>query len=99
MVINQVMWGAIAMACTVIALFFLRFWRRTGDRLLVIFAAACFLLGVHWAILSFVDDLDERRPYLYLMRAAAFVLIIIGIIDKNRSAKASRRGFPVASEK
>src|SRR5687767_11695105 len=98
--LNHLIWGAISMACAVIALFFLRFWRRTGDRLLVIFAAAFFLLGTNWAILSLVDDLDERRPYLYLMRAAAFVLIIIGIIDKNRSAKrSSRRGFPIASEK
>jgi hypothetical protein len=28
--------GAISMACLTIALFFLRFWRQTGDRLFVV---------------------------------------------------------------
>ena len=37
--------GAIAMASVVAALFFLRFWRDTGDRLFLIFAAAFFLLA------------------------------------------------------
>jgi O-antigen/teichoic acid export membrane protein len=98
---NPVILGAIVMACLVITVFFLRYWRRTGDRLLVMFAAAFFLLAANWAILSFVDDQDERRPYLYLMRAAAFVLIIVGIVDKNRAVKRSqRRGLSVpAGEK
>jgi hypothetical protein len=92
--LNHFMLGAISMACAVIGLFFLRFWRRTGDRLLVIFASAFFLLGLNWAILTFVNDQDERRPWIYLLRAAAFVLIILGIVDKNRSAKRIVNGKP-----
>jgi hypothetical protein len=38
--------GAIAMASAIVALFFLRFWRDTGDRLFAIFAAAFLLLGI-----------------------------------------------------
>lgn len=92
--INLFMLGAISMACAVIGLFFLRFWRRTGDRLLLIFASAFFLLGLNWAKLTFVNDQDERRPWIYLLRAAAFVLIIISIVDKNRSAKRIVNGKP-----
>jgi hypothetical protein len=87
---NQVILGGIVMACLVIAVFFLRYWRRTGDRLLVMFAWAFFLMAANWTVLPFVDDQDERRPYLYLLRAAAFVLIIVGIVDKNRAAKRRR---------
>jgi uncharacterized membrane protein HdeD (DUF308 family) len=38
--------GAIAMASAVVALFFLRFWRDTGDRLFAMFALAFLLLGI-----------------------------------------------------
>ena len=38
--------GAIAMASAVVALFFLRFWRETGDRLFAMFALAFLLLGI-----------------------------------------------------
>jgi hypothetical protein len=40
------MMGAIAMASAIVALFFLRFWRDTGDRLFAIFALAFLLLGI-----------------------------------------------------
>jgi hypothetical protein len=40
------MMGAIAMASAVVALFFLRFWRETGDRLFAIFALSFLLLGI-----------------------------------------------------
>ncbi len=38
--------GAIAMASAVVALFFFRFWRDTGDRLFAMFALAFLLLGI-----------------------------------------------------
>jgi uncharacterized membrane protein HdeD (DUF308 family) len=38
--------GAIAMASAVVALFFVRFWRDTGDRLFAMFALAFLLLGI-----------------------------------------------------
>ena len=80
--------GAISMACAVIALFFLRFWRRTGDRLFAIFAAAFAILGLNWVALGYFDQ-SEGRSWLYIVRLIAFGLIILGILDKNRSA--SRR--------
>ena len=42
------------MASGVVALFFLRFWRETRDRLFVIFAAAFALLGITRLALIFV---------------------------------------------
>jgi uncharacterized membrane protein HdeD (DUF308 family) len=43
---EQFVMGAIAMASTMAALFFLRFWRDTGDRLFAMFALAFLLLGI-----------------------------------------------------
>ena len=81
--INQFLLGALAMACAVAGLFFLQFWRKTHDRLFIIFAFAFWLLGVNWAALAFTKG-DEARTWFYLIRLLAFVLILIGIIDKNR---------------
>jgi hypothetical protein len=41
-------------------------------------------MGLNWLSLAFVDPGDELRHTLYLLRLLAFVLIIIGIVDKNR---------------
>jgi hypothetical protein len=76
--------GAISMACLTIALFFLRFWRQTGDRLFVIFAAAFGLLMVERLMLATVSTSHELAPYIYVMRLFAFLLIMGAVVDKNR---------------
>jgi hypothetical protein len=76
--------GAISMACLTIALFFLRFWRQTGDRLFVIFAAAFGLLMVERLMLATVSASHEMAPYIYIVRLVAFALIMGAVIDKNR---------------
>ena len=78
--------GAICMACFTIALFFFRFWRRTADRLFAIFGVAFLLLMMERVILVTIDRSHEFAPYVYLVRLLAFMLIIAGIIDKNRRA-------------
>jgi hypothetical protein len=78
------MLGAIVMASVVAGLFFLRFWRRTRDRLFLMFAAAFWLMAVNWAALAFTQA-DEIRTAFYVVRLVAFVLILVAIIDKNRS--------------
>ena len=81
-------WGALAMASSVVGLFMLRFWRQTADRLFVFFAGAFFLLAAHWLGLAVVDPGVESRHELYLVRLAAFLVLVVGIADKN--ARASR---------
>jgi len=85
--LNPFILGMVVMACGVAGLFFLRFWRRTRDRLFAIFAAAFWLLGFNWFLLSFTGPEEEtRRLVLYTLRAIAFMLILIAIVDKNRKA-------------
>jgi hypothetical protein len=75
--------GALVAGYWVAALCFLRFWRRSGDRLFAKFAAAFALLGAQRMALTFMA---EPQPTLwpYLVRLAAFLLILWAIIDKNR---------------
>lgn len=87
---NQFMLGAIVMACVVAGLFFLRFWRKTGDRLFAIFAIAFLILGFNWLALSFTHPEAEIRTALYFVRLLAFVFILLAIWDKNRARSSDR---------
>ena len=76
--------GATVMGSVACALFFLRFWRQSRDRLFAFFALAFLALAANWALLTLSNATDETRHYIYLLRLAAFLLIILGIWDKNR---------------
>jgi hypothetical protein len=88
---NQFLWGALSCGTAVGALFFLRFWRESGDRLFGFFAAGFLVLSAHWTGLAVVDPSEESRHELYLLRLAAFVVLIVGILDKNARARAAPR--------
>jgi len=86
----QFLSGAITVGFLIAGLFFLRFWRRSGDGLFLAFAVAFWLLGLGQALLAFTDAEAEERSFLYLIRLAAFALILISIWRKNRRARAQR---------
>lgn len=75
--------GALTMGAAIIGLFFFRFWQQTRDRLFICFGMCFWLLGLNWLFLALVKR-DEPHSELYLLRLAAFALIIIGIWGKNR---------------
>jgi len=75
--------GAVTLGFVVAAVFFLRFWRRTRDRLFLAFATAFFLLALNQALAQWLGAADERVGYTYLLRILGFVLILVAIIDKN----------------
>jgi uncharacterized membrane protein YeiB len=80
----DLMAGALVMGYAVCGLFFLRFWRQTGDRLFLVFAVAFWILGLQRLALAVVEPAEESRTGLYLVRLFAFLLILGAIIDKNR---------------
>ena len=79
--------GTIVMGFVTAGLFFLRFWTRTRDGLFLAFALAFWLLGLMQALLVFADIPDEERSWLYLLRLAAFALILVSIGLKNRKQR------------
>jgi hypothetical protein len=80
----SLMSGAIMMGSWVIGLHFLRFWKKTRERLFLIFALAFFILGVERVVLAIYSAPDEGNATTYLIRLLSFLLIIAGIVDKNR---------------
>jgi hypothetical protein len=76
--------GASAMGCWTAMLFFLRFWRESGDRLFGLFSASFLLLGLTRFGLALAHDPSEGETYLYWVRLVAYLLILVAIIDKNR---------------
>ena len=77
--------GAVVLGFLVCGLFFLRFWRRTRDQLFLAFALAFALLGAGQGILALANIPTEERSSIYLIRLAAFAVILIAIVRKNRS--------------
>ena len=79
-------WGVLAMASLAAALFFVRYWRASRERLFGFFALAFLGLSANWTVLAIINHpADEARQVLaYVIRLVAFVILIIGIIDKNR---------------
>ena len=82
--LNVILWAMTAMAAFGVALFFLRFWRQTEERLFAFFSFAFALLGVNWTVLAAVRPAAESEHLVYLVRLAAFLVIILAILDKNR---------------
>ena len=81
---EEFLMGAIAMASVVAALFFLRFWRDTGDRLFLIFSASFFMLALTRIGLMLSQARQEGNTHWYWVRLVAFILILVAIVDKNR---------------
>ena len=75
--------GAAALGYAIASVFFLRFWRRTADRLFLAFAAAFALLASNQVLATMLEAGDERTPYVYTLRVLGFVLILAAIVDKN----------------
>ncbi len=87
--------GCILAGYLVISLFFLRFWMRAKDRLFLNFAGAFLLLAINRLMATLLQVPDDTRHFLYLVRLVAFLLIIWGIVDKNRAgAKRSSQPDP-----
>jgi uncharacterized membrane protein len=80
----NLIYGALFTGYSVAALFFLRFWVSSRDRLFAMFAAAFAILAVQRIALALTKTAFEDQSPLYLLRLLAFVIIIWAIVDKNR---------------
>jgi hypothetical protein len=86
--LNTFLGGAIVMGFAVAALIFLRFWKRTREGLFLAFSGSFLLLGVTQALLTLGNFADEERSWLYLLRLAAFLLILFAMFWQNRRGRA-----------
>jgi hypothetical protein len=81
---NDFLLGVTSMGFLVVALFFRRYWRGTRDRFFALFALAFAIMSVNQFALMVAGEDSEFSSWLYMVRFASFVVILIAIIDKNR---------------
>ncbi len=86
MILENFLSGAVTCGFLVAGLFFLRFWKRTRESLFLSFAWAFWLLGLAQAILALGNFPVEERSWIYLIRLAAFMLILFAVFRKNRAS-------------
>ncbi|MCA1566020.1 MAG: DUF5985 family protein [Acidobacteria bacterium] len=82
---NLMLLGGISVASLIAGLYFLRFWKTTGDRFFLFFAISFFVEGVNRAALGLTEQPNEATPFFYLVRLLSFALILVAILDKNRA--------------
>lgn len=83
MPISLFMSSAISTLCFVAAVFFLRYWRSSRDRLFLWFAVSFALEGLNRAVMTLTSQLTEASPLHYSIRAVSFALIAVAILQKN----------------
>jgi hypothetical protein len=75
--------GLVTAGYLIVALFFLRFWRRNRDGLFLAFACAFCLMAANSAVPVIFDIPSESQGEVFLLRLAAFTLIILAVLRKN----------------
>lgn len=85
MLLHDFLSGAVSFGFLVCGLFFLRFWRRTRDPLFIAFALAFALLGIGQAAQALANLPNEQKGSIFLIRLAAFTLILFAVVRKNRA--------------
>jgi hypothetical protein len=83
--------GMTTMGFLLATLFFFRFWQRTSDRLFVYFGVSFLVLAISQAMIAISDIPREDQSWVYMLRLAAFLLLIIGIISKNIQRRTATR--------
>lgn len=76
--------GIVATLSLVAALFFLRFWRRTGDFLFMAFAIAFGAEAVTRTIMALRGIPDTGYSWVYVERLGEYLFILAAILVKNR---------------
>lgn len=76
--------GVVATTSLIAGIFFLRFWRDTHDLLFLAFAIAFLIEAADRTAMLFAEHPNEASPWVYVVRLAAFLIILGGIIHKNR---------------
>jgi uncharacterized membrane protein HdeD (DUF308 family) len=86
-VIEGFLLGVIATSSITAGVFFLRYWKHTRDTLFLAFAIAFIVEGLNRTAMLLLSQPNEGRAWIYLIRFFAFLLIVAGIVNKNRQTR------------
>ena len=83
--------GALAMGCLTVAMFFLKFWRSSGDRLFLYFALSFLTEAINRTAFALGEYARDDSPLYYGIRLLSYSLILWAILEKNWVGRAARR--------
>jgi Ca2+/Na+ antiporter len=83
-VIASLLGGVVLALALVAALLFFRAYRRTRDRLFLLFGIAFVIIALERALLAIVSHPEANEPMDFVPRLVAFGIILYAIIDRNR---------------
>jgi hypothetical protein len=90
----NILLGALLMGDVIAGLFFLRYWKITGDRFFLFFAASFFTGALSRTIVDQNIPPFGLEPFGYVVRFLQYLLIVLAVIDKNRIGV--RTAVPIA---
>lgn len=90
----QILLGAVIMGDLIAALFFVRFWKMTGDRFFLFFSASFVSIAVSRVVVDENVPPFGMEPVGYMIRILSYLFIIAGILYKNRAPRTSRSVAP-----
>lgn len=88
--------GTLTALAFVIGAAFARYYVLSRDRFFVFLAITFWVLGANWASLA-SEVSEEDQPYFYIPRLFAFLVLLAGIVDKNRR-RVSEPAMPPSHE-
>lgn len=91
--LSQVLLGAVIMGDAIVALFFVRYWKITGDRFFLFFAASFVAIAVSRVVVDEAIPPVGYEPFGYMIRILSYLFIIAGILYKN-TVRANRTVAP-----
>lgn len=81
---SEFLQGATFLASLAVASFFARFWWQTRDQLFAVFAGAFVVFAINRVALAVLrETAEEQRLWVYVSRAAVFLLIAAAVAAKN----------------
>jgi hypothetical protein len=84
---TQFLFGAIAVTCFAIGLFFLRYWRSGRDRFFFFLAMSFWVEAANRVGMAVTQSWNEDLPVLYIVRLFSYGLILYAIWDKNHPGR------------
>jgi len=85
MTILDFLHGALTAMCVIAGVFFLRYWRISKDTFFIWFACAFWTFALNWLLRAVDPAAPEHMLYIYGIRLAGFLQILVAILLKNRA--------------
>ena len=90
--LNSFLSGIYMITFLAAGLFFLKYYKASGDRFFALFAGACTVLSMERVVLLYLADPMAAQPleigpaqsWVFMFRLVAFMIILFAIVDKNK---------------